>query len=151
MHTGSNGLTCINLPVRDVRASREFFSTLGFTFDDRFSDEQSACLVLSDKAFVMLLEHPRFEGFVAKEVGDPTTSTACLLGVSAASREAVDALADSAFEAGATSATEPVDYGFMYGRSFYDLDGHHWELIWMSEEAVDGATEEQEAKESSNA
>ncbi len=139
MHTGSNRLLFVNLPVNDVAASRAFFSRLGFEFDDRFCDEQTACLVLSDKAHVMLLERPRFADFTVKPLGDPAASTSALLCVSAADREAVDALADAALDAGAAPAKEPMDHGLMYGRSFFDLDGHHWEVMWMSQEAVDGA------------
>ncbi len=139
MHTGSNRLVFVNLPVQDVTASRTFFSHLGFDFDDRFCDDQTACLVLSDKAYVMLLERARFADFTVKPVGDPATSTSALLCVSAADRAAVDALADATLDAGAAPAKEPLDHGFMYGRSFFDLDGHHWEVMWMSQEAVDGA------------
>ena len=139
MHTGSNRLAFLNLPVRDAAASREFFSRLGFSFDDRFCDDQTACLVLSDLAYVMLLERPRFAAFAAKEVGDPTTTTSALLCVSAADRQGVDDFADTALASGATPAKEPLDHGVMYGRSFYDLDGHHWEVMWMSQEAVDQA------------
>ena len=138
-HTGSDRLTFLNLPVRDVAASRAFFTRLGFSFDDRFCDDTTACLVLSEAAYVMLLERPRFAGFTAKEVGDPTTTTSCLVCVSAADREGVDTFADTALAAGGTPAKEPMDYGSMYGRSFYDLDGHHWEVMWMSPEAVEQA------------
>ena len=138
-HTGSNRLTFLNLPVRDVTASRAFFSDLGFSFDDRFCDEQTACLVLSEMAYVMLLEHSRFADFTVKPVGSPATTTSALLCVSAADREAVDDLAERALAAGATPAKEPLDHGSMYGRSFFDLDGHHWEVMWMSTEAVEQA------------
>ncbi len=139
MHTGSNRLSFLNLPVRDVAASRDFFTRLGFSFDDRFCDEQTACLVLSEMAYVMLLDRSRFAGFTAKQVGDPATTTSALLCVSAADRKAVDAFADAALAGGATFAREPMDHGFMYGRSFFDLDGHHWEVMWMSQQAVEQA------------
>jgi len=141
MHTGSNRLTFLNLPVADVAASRAFFSRLGFRFDDRFADGQTACLVLSELAYVMLLERPRFADFVAKEMGDPHTTTSSLVCVSAADRESVDEFADTALDAGASKAKDPMDLGLMYGRSFYDLDGHHWEVMWMSQQAVDEAGE----------
>ena len=139
MHSGSNRLVFVNLPVRDAAASRAFFTGLGFSCDDRFCDDQTACLVLSETAYVMLLDQARFADFTAKPVGDPATTTAALLCVSAADREAVDALADAALAAGATTAKEPMEHGFMYGRSFFDLDGHHWEVMWMSPEAVEQA------------
>ena len=139
MHTGSNRLAFLNLPVRDVTASRAFFSRLGFSFDDRFCDDQTACLVLSPTAYVMLLERPRFADFAAKPLADPETTTSALLCVSAVDRQAVDEFADTALAAGAAAAKEPMDHGFMYGRSFFDLDGHHWEVMWMSPEAVERA------------
>ena len=140
MHTGSNRLAFLNLPVADVAASREFFSRLGFSFDERFCDDSTACLVLSELAYVMLLERPRFAGFAARPLPEPGT-TGALLCVSAADRDAVDAFADTALAAGGTPAKEPMDGGVMYGRSFYDLDGHHWEVMWMSPEAVEAAGE----------
>ena len=139
MHTGSNRLTFLNLPVQSAAASRAFFSRLGFCFDDRFCDEQTACLVLSEMAYVMLLEHERFASFTVKQPGDPKTTTSALIAVSAADRDTVDSFADTALAAGATPAKEPLDHGFMYGRSFFDLDGHHWEVMWMSPEAVEQA------------
>ena len=129
----------VNLPVADVAASRAFFSRLGFAFDERFCDQQTACLQLSEAASVMLLERPRFADFTAKPLGDPAATTSALLCVSAADRAAVDALADTALAHGGTAAKEPMDHGVMYGRSFFDLDGHHWEVMWMSPEAVEQA------------
>ncbi len=138
-HTGSDRLVFVNLPVRDAAASRAFFVSLGFTLDERFSDAQTTCVQLSDTAHVMLLERARFADFTVRPVGDPTTSTSGLLCVSAADREAVDAFADAALSAGGAPAKDALDYGFMYARSFFDLDGHHWEVMWMSPEAVEQA------------
>ncbi len=138
-HTGSDRLVFVNLPVADVAASRAFFSGVGLAFDDRFSDARTACLQLSDAAYVMLLERPRFADFAAKPLGDPATTTSALLCVSAADRSGVDALVDAALTSGATPAKEPIDHGVMYGRSFFDLDGHHWEVMWMSAEALEQA------------
>ena len=139
MHTGSNRLAYLNLPVSSAAASRAFFTALGFTFDDRFSDDTTACLQLSETAYVMLLERERFADFTAKPTGDPAASTSAILAVSAADRAAVDAFADTALAHGASPAKEPLDYGSMYGRSFYDLDVHQWEVMWMSEEAAQAA------------
>jgi predicted lactoylglutathione lyase len=138
-HTGSDRMVFLNLPVRDVSASRAFFDRLGFSFDDRFCDETTACLKLSEVAYVMLLEHARFADFTVKPLGDPTTTTSALVCVSAADRGAVDSLTEAALAAGASAAKEPMDMGLMYGRSFFDLDGHHWEVVWMSPEAVERA------------
>jgi predicted lactoylglutathione lyase len=129
-------LIFVNLPVRDLAASTAFFRALGFTFDEKFTDESAACLVVSEQAYVMLLVEGRFADFTTKPVVDARVSTEAILAVSAESREAVDAFADAALNAGATRANEPMDHGFMYGRSFNDLDGHVWEVIWMSPEAV---------------
>ena len=142
LHTGSDRLVFVNLPVADVTASRAFFARLGFEFDERFCDQSTACLQLSEAAYVMLLERPRFADFAAKPLGDPAATTSALLCVSAADRDAVDALVDIALAHGATAAKEPVDHGFMYGRSFFDVDGHHWEVMWMSPEALEPAADE---------
>ncbi len=130
-------LIFVNLPVKDLPASIEFFRALGFEFDQRFTDESATCMIVSEQAYVMLLAEPRFADFTKKSLADARTTTEVIMAVSAEDREAVDALADAALEAGATPANEPMDHGFMYGRSFNDLDGHLWEVIWMSPEAVE--------------
>jgi predicted lactoylglutathione lyase len=130
-------LIFVNVPVEDVSASIAFFRALGFEFDEKFTDESAACLIVSEQAFVMLLARERFEDFVAKPVADARSTTAALLGISAPSRDCVDTFADAALAAGGTPARDPMDHGFMYGRSFHDLDGHLWEVIWMSDEAIE--------------
>lgn len=130
-------LIFVNLPVEDLSASVEFFGALGFKFDDRFTDQSCACMVVSEQAYVMLLVESRFADFTTKPIADARASTEAILCVSAESREAVDAFAEAALGAGASSANEPMDHGFMYGRSFCDLDGHLWEVMWMSPEAVE--------------
>jgi uncharacterized protein len=124
-------LLFLNLPVADLAASREFFGRLGFEFDDRFCDKGAACMVISEQGYVTLLQRERFAEFVAKPLADPGAATGLTVAVSAADRGAVDELAAAALAAGATPAKEPQDYGFMYGRSFHDLDGHLWEVMWM--------------------
>jgi len=99
----------------------------------------------------MLLEHARFADFTAKPLGDPSTTTSELVCVSAADRDAVDRFAETALTAGASPAKEPVDLGFMYGRSFFDLDGHHWEVMWMSAEAVERAGADRDARVAASA
>ena len=130
-------LLFLNLPIADLPASRAFFDVLGFSFDERFSDEQAACMVVSDQAFVMLLQRDRFAEFVTKPVADAHRATALTVAVSGESREAVDALAEAALTAGATPAKDPQEYGFMYQRSFHDLDGHLWEVMWMDPVAAE--------------
>ncbi len=130
-------LIFVNLPVRDLPASIGFFRELGFDFDEKFTDDACACMIVSEQAYVMLLDRTRFADFTKKPVADARTSTEAILCVSAESREAVDAFADTALAAGGSSANDPQDHGFMYGRSFHDLDGHLWEVMWMSAEAVE--------------
>ena len=127
----------VNLAVKDLDASVEFFTKLGFTFDPRFTDENATCMIVSDEAFVMLLVERRFKDFTKKKLADPATHTEAILAVSAESREAVDELADAALGAGGSLANDPMDYGFMYGRSFNDPDGHLWEVMWMDESALE--------------
>jgi hypothetical protein len=130
-------LLFLNLPVADLPASRALFDALGFSFDERFCDEQAACMVVSDQAFVMLLERDRFADFVTKPLADAHQATGLTVAVSAESREAVDAFAEAALTAGATPAKDPQEYGFMYQRSFHDLDGHLWEVMWMDPVAAE--------------
>jgi hypothetical protein len=127
----------LNLPVKDLPASQEFFRSLGFEFDPKFTDESAACMVVSEQAYVMLLVESRFADFAKKPIVDAHKATEGLFCLSADSREAVDAFADQALAAGGSPAGDAQDHGFMYGRSFNDLDGHHWEIMWMSPEAVE--------------
>jgi predicted lactoylglutathione lyase len=130
-------LIFVNLPVKDVTATMAFFRKLGFEFDEKFTDDSCACMVISDKAYVMQMDATRFASFTTKPVADATRSTEGIVAVSAESREAVDQFADTALAAGGSPANEPMDMGFMYGRSFHDLDGHLWEVMWMSPDAVE--------------
>jgi uncharacterized protein len=130
-------LLFLNLPVADLPASRAFFAELGFDFNEKFCDEGAACMVVSDQAYVMLLQRERFADFVTKPLADANEATALTACVSAESRAEVDSLADAAAAAGAGSAKDPQDYGFMYQRSFHDLDGHLWEIAWMDPVAVE--------------
>jgi len=127
----------VNLAVEDLDRSVEFFTALGFAFDPRFTDETATCMIVGDDAFVMLLVESKFKKFTKKQLVDSTTHTEAILAVSAESREAVDELADAALGAGGSLANDPMDYGFMYGRSFNDPDGHLWEVMWMDESAIE--------------
>jgi len=130
-------LLFLNLPVADLAASRAFFGELGFDFNEKFCDEGAACMIVSDQAYVMLLQRERFADFVTKPVADANAETALTACVSAADRAEVDTLAEAALAAGAGAGKDPQDYGFMYQRSFYDLDGHLWEIAWMDPVAVE--------------
>ena len=121
----------VNLPVRDLEKAKEFFITLGYTFNPQFTDETAASLVISENIYAMLLTHEKFKQFTKKEIADSTRTTEVLLALSAESKEAVDTVFEKAIQAGGKEAREPEVYDFMYSRSFEDLDGHIWEIFWM--------------------
>jgi predicted lactoylglutathione lyase len=122
----------VNLPVADVAAATAFYEAIGFRKDERFCDGSGSCLVLSDTICVMALSRQRFADFTKKEIIDPRTQVQTLLCISRDSREGVDAIVDAAVAAGGSADPGPKqDHGFMYGRSFEDLDGHVWEPMWM--------------------
>jgi uncharacterized protein len=126
----------VNLAVRDLEKSKVFFSSLGFQFDAKFTDQNAACMIISDEAFVMLLAQQFFKTFTKRDVADPTRATEAMYALSCESRAEVDDLVRRAIAAGGSHAMDPMDHGFMYGWSFYDLDGHHWEVLWMDQAAV---------------
>ena len=126
----------VNLPVKDLETTKGFFGKLGFGFNPQFSDETTACLVISDRIFAMLIGEQRFKDFTTKEIADAGTSTEVIVALSADSREKVDELADTALASGGFPANEPMDEGFMYVRSFQDPDHHIWEAVWMDPAAV---------------
>lgn len=128
----------VNLPVTNLDRSVEFFRKLGFTFDQRFTNEQATCMIVSEEAFVMLLVNPFFQGFTKRRIADTATFTECISALSADSRAEVDAIADTAIANGGSHAMDAQDHGFMYSRAFYDLDGHHWEVVWMDPAAMQG-------------
>lgn len=127
----------VNLPVKDLKRSIEFFTKLGYKFNPQFTDETAACMVISDHIFVMLLTEAKFKQFTPKEIADAVRTTEVLTCLSSESKEAVNELVDKALAAGATETRDAQDYGFMFGRSFNDLDGHIWEIMWMDENAVE--------------
>lgn len=126
----------VNLAVRDLKEAMRFFSTLGFEFNRQFTDDRAACMVVSEEAYVMLLTEPFFRTFTKREPCDTRRHTEGMFALSCTSRAEVDELVKKAFAAGGTQAGDPQDQGFMYGRSFYDLDGHHWEVLWMDPKAI---------------
>jgi hypothetical protein len=126
----------VNLPVKDLKKAVEFFTKLGFTFNPQFTDENATCMIVGDNIFVMLLVEDFFKTFIKKEICDATKSTEVLLALSAESRETVDEMVSKAIEAGGTEPREPQDHGWMYGRSFEDVDGHIWEILYMDESAL---------------
>ncbi|HZF92416.1 VOC family protein [Streptomyces sp.] len=128
----------VNLPVADVDASKKFFTELGYSINPQFSDETTASVVISDTIVAMLLSKEKYAQFTKKEIADATRTSEVLIALSAESREKVDELVDKALAAGGTTAGETQDMGFMYGRSFDDLDGHTWEVVWMDPAAIEG-------------
>jgi uncharacterized protein len=126
----------VNLAVRDLKKTKEFFSALGFSFNPKFTDDNAACMIVNDEAFVMLLNQPFFKTFTKREVCDTSKYTEGLLALSCDSRTEVDEMVKKALAAGGQLAMDPQDHGFMYGWSFYDPDGHHWEVFWMDPKAA---------------
>lgn len=121
----------VNLPVKDLQKSIEFFTKLGFTFNPQFTDETATCMIVGESIFVMLLTHDKFKTFTPKEICDATKCTEVLVCLSSESREHLNDMVQNAVAAGGTTYKEPEDHGFMYGHGFQDLDGHIWELIYM--------------------
>ena len=127
-----------NLPVTDVVRSREFYTALGFTPNEQFSDENTASMVVSDSIVIMLLSRERFADFTKKEIADAHKVTGSINALGVQSRDEVDRLADAALGAGGVVGGDTQDHGFMYGRSIDDPDGHRWEFVWMDPSAVGG-------------
>jgi predicted lactoylglutathione lyase len=128
----------VNLPVKDLSTSIRFFTGLGFSFNQQFTDENAGCLVISDDIYAMLLTEPFFKTFTAKDIVDATKGTEAILCLGVESRERVDQLADTALASGGKPANDTQDEGFMYGRRFQDPDGHIWEVMYMDSAAAQG-------------
>ena len=124
----------VNLPCRDLPKSKVFFQSLGYEFNPQFTDDKGACMVVSDSIYVMLLTREFFGTFTKKPVADAHATLEAITCLSLDSRDAVDDIHAKALKAGAKSAGDPQDYGFMYSRAFEDLDGHQWEFVHMSGE-----------------
>ena len=123
----------INLPVKDLTASRAFFAQLGFEFNRGFSDDSCACIVVDQNIYVMLLAHDRFGDFINGEISDATNATEVINCLTTDTREQVDDLVARAISAGGKPWKPAIDDGPMYGGSFQDLDGHVWELMHMEQ------------------
>lgn len=121
-----------SLSVRDLEKSVRFFRALGFSFNPKFTDEKAACLIINEDAFVMLLQDNYFRSFAVNPPSDAATQPNAIFGTSCNSREEVNELVRAAINAGGSLAQDPQDHGFMYAWSFRDLDGFHWEAIWMN-------------------
>ena len=126
----------VNLPVKDLDKSISFFKQLGYEFNPQFTDDTAACMVISDEIYTMLLTEKKFKEFTPKEIANASTTTEVITCLSCDSKDEVNDLMDRALGAGASETRGPQDYGFMYGRSYSDLDGHIWELMWMNEDEI---------------
>jgi uncharacterized protein len=121
----------INLPVEDLKKSMEFYTKIGFTNNPAFTDDTAACMVLTEEIYVMLLTHSKFSQFSPKKIIDAKTSSGVINSISVDSLQEMNTMADAALKAGGNEPNPPSDYGFMQQRSFNDLDGNHWEVIYM--------------------
>ena len=121
----------VNLPVKDLKRSVDFFTKLGYTFNQQFTDENATCMIISEDIYVMLLVEKFFKTFTRKEITDASKSTESIICLSADSKEAVDEMIRKAVSAGATTPRDKQDHGFMYEHGYEDLDGHLWEIMWM--------------------
>ncbi|AFH50900.1 Hypothetical protein IALB_3197 [Ignavibacterium album JCM 16511] len=129
----------VNLPVKDVKRSMNFFSQLGFSFNMQFTDDKAACLVIGENIYAMLLHEKFFKTFTKKELADATKVTEVLIAIDVESREAVDSMIQKAVNAGGTIYSEPSDHGWMYQHSFADLDGHQWEIFYSDISALNNS------------
>ena len=121
----------VNLPVKDLAKTVEFFTALGFSFNPDFTDENATCMIVNDGASVMLLVESYFKTFTSKSVAATAGTAEVIMSFSLESREAVDEVIRTALTSGGTASEEAQDYGFMYTHSFQDPDGHLWEVFWM--------------------
>jgi predicted lactoylglutathione lyase len=127
----------VNLPVKDLEKTKDFFSKIGFEFNEQFTDKNAACLVIGDNIFAMLLTEDYFKTFTKKDLSNAANTTEVILALSAESREQVDDIVNAALAAVGSPSNDPVDHGFMYGWSFQDPDGHLWEVMYMDQSQVE--------------
>jgi predicted lactoylglutathione lyase len=126
----------VNVPVKDLDKSKQFFTAIGFTINPQFTDDTAACVVISEDIYAMILTHEKFKQFTPKEISDATKTSEVLLALSFDSRDKVNEIADTALKSGGSVANQPQDYGFMFSRSISDPDGHIWEFFWMDPSKV---------------
>ena len=121
----------VNLPVKNLTLSIQFFAKLGFNFNPKFTDDTATCMIISETIFVMFLTYEKFKTFTPNPISDAKSTTESIVCLSCDSKEKVDKIVKEAVDAGGHIYSEPQDHGFMYGHGFQDLDGHIWELIYM--------------------
>lgn len=121
----------INLAVKDLQRSMDFYTALGFKNNPQFSDDTAKCMVWSDNIFVMIMTHDKFTSFATKPIADTKSSLAGLFSLSVDSLDEVNSILASGLKAGGTEPSEMRDYGFMQQRTIEDFDGHTWEIFCM--------------------
>lgn len=128
----------LNLPVRNVKKSKEFFAALGFSFHPRHvnSDEMASLQIGDNKTIIMLFDEKTFQGFTNNAIADTSKGTEALLSIEVESKEKVDEIVEKAVLAGGKKYCEPNDQGWMYGSGFIDLDGHRWNLLYMDKSKI---------------
>jgi predicted lactoylglutathione lyase len=129
----------VNLPVKDLSKSKMLFEKIGFSFDPKFTNEEAACLILGENIYAMLLVEDFFRTFMKKEITDTSRTAEVINAFSVESKEKVNEIADKALAAGAEEYSEPQDHGWMYSRSFQDIDGHLWEVLFADPTAINEA------------
>jgi len=135
-HHGLKTKIFVNLSIKDLNKSVAFFTKLGFSFNPQFTDENATCMIIGEDIFIMLLVEKFFKTFTKKGVCDTSKNTEAIVALSVESREKVDQMIEKAIEAGGSEPREKQDHGWMYGRSFEDIDGHLWEVFFMEESAI---------------
>jgi uncharacterized protein len=136
----------VNLPVKDLEKTKAFWDELGFSFNPQFTDEKGAALVLGENIFVMCLTEEFFKTFIKKELADSQKVREVINAIGVETKDQVNQIVDKAVEAGGVENEEPKDYGWMYYRSFEDLDGHHWEVTFIDQDAIPENPSESEVK-----
>ncbi|QHJ70973.1 VOC family protein [Planococcus halotolerans] len=127
----------INLPVKDLNRSMQFFSDIGFEFNEQMTDKNAACMIVGRNIYVMMLVEDYFKSFTGKALSDSAASTEVIVSITADSRAGVDEIVNNALAAGASASNDKMDNEFMYGWSFEDIDGHLWEVMYMPESDED--------------
>ncbi|QLC66134.1 glyoxalase/bleomycin resistance/extradiol dioxygenase family protein [Flavobacterium sp. LPB0248] len=126
----------LNLAVKDLNRAVSFYNGLGFSTNPKFSNEKGACLVIDENIFVMILVEEFYQTFTKKQICDSKTTSEALIAISVDTREQVDEMMDKAIKSGGTDYNQTNDYGWMYQRTFLDVDGHHWEVFFMDESQI---------------
>ncbi|MEK4053738.1 VOC family protein [Paenibacillus sp. FSL F4-0087] len=121
----------VNLPVKDLKRSVDFFTKVGFEFNANFTDESATCMIIGDNIYAMLLVEDRFQSFISKKISNAADTAEVIVALSVESREQVDLIVQAALDAGGKPYNDPQDHGFMYGWSFQDPDDHLWEVSYM--------------------